>query len=567
MSRSTTTRTAPKPAEKSSPQPAPDQRWSWLSGFLEKRSLLLAFCLISAGAARIVTTYSQLSLTIDEPVHFACGLQFLGNHVYQYESQHPPLSRTMAALGPYLAGVRPTGNANATLETLGILNRSSDRDRLIWLMRLGILPFFLLAGFVVYYWARDHFGGAVAVLATCLFTLQPTVLAHAGLATTDMAQAACLGAAFLALLLWAESPSWPRAVLLGCATASAVLSKFSVLGYFPAAAVFAAGGYLLLERPSRSKLVALLKARAGTFALAVLTGAIVIWGGFLFSFGTPPGGHFKLPAPELFDGISVAFHHDVEGHRNYLFGQTSQRGWWYYFPVVLGLKTPLAFFVFLLAGLIAGFLRRWRTRTWVVCSFCLGVLVPSMTSNVNIGIRHVLPIYLGLSIIAALGLNWLLNKPSFVLQGAAAALVVWMIFSGVKQHPDYLAYFNELGGETPEAILVDSNLDWGQDMRLLANRLRQMGVKEVYMNVFEAVGNIDYVEAWYGFPKIKPLPSPGPAEGWNVLSLTAVKLTAAYKTASLTDFKIKDPWFERITPTERAGVFLLYYIPPGFVMP
>src|ERR1035437_5262146 len=90
-----------------------------------------------------------------------------------------------------------------------------------------------------HFWARHHFGNTAAVLATGLFTLLPPVLAHAGLATTDMALAACLGAAFFSLVLWAEAPTWKRSALLGLTGAAAVLSKFTALGYLPAAAVLA----------------------------------------------------------------------------------------------------------------------------------------------------------------------------------------------------------------------------------------------------------------------------------------------------------------------------------------
>src|SRR5271169_611950 len=116
---------------------------------------------------------------------------------------------------------------------------SGHPERELTLMRLGILPFFLLAAAVVYLWARRHFGNAVAAVATGLFTLLPPVLAHAGLATTDMPLTGCLAAAFFALMLWAEAPTWQHSLLLGLATALAVVSKFTALGYLPVAAVFA----------------------------------------------------------------------------------------------------------------------------------------------------------------------------------------------------------------------------------------------------------------------------------------------------------------------------------------
>src|SRR5205085_6969457 len=163
--------------------------------FLEKRSLVLAICLIALATLRIVATYSETGLTWDEPGHMACGLQYLAQHVYRYEAQHPPLARAMSALGPYLAGSRPLGGPNQDQEGVNVMYAGGRPARVMALMRLGILPFFALAGFMVFFWARRHFGNLVAVLAAGLFTLTPPVLAHAGLATTDMALAGGLGAA------------------------------------------------------------------------------------------------------------------------------------------------------------------------------------------------------------------------------------------------------------------------------------------------------------------------------------------------------------------------------------
>src|ERR1035441_3433916 len=212
---------------------------SALIPFLARRSLVLAAALIALASMRIVSTYSQMSPTWDEPGHMACGLQYLAQHVYRYEAQHPPLARVMSALGPFLAGARPLGIKNQDQEGVAVMYHDGHPERMLTRMRFGILPFFVLAACVVWLWARRHFGNAVAALATGLFTLAPTVLAHAGVATTDMALTGCLSAAFFALLLWAEEPTWQHSLLLGAATALAVVSKFTALGFLPAAALFA----------------------------------------------------------------------------------------------------------------------------------------------------------------------------------------------------------------------------------------------------------------------------------------------------------------------------------------
>jgi dolichyl-phosphate-mannose-protein mannosyltransferase len=276
---------------------------------------------------RIMATYSETGITFDEPGHMACGLQFLAQHVYRYETQHPPLARMASALGPFLDGARPMGNANQDFEGAAILYRNTHVLRTLILMRLGVLPFFGLAGLVVYFWTRRYIGTLTAVIATGLFTLLPPVLAHAGVATTDMALTAGLGAAFYALIRWAETPDIRRSVILGVATGLMVLTKFTALVYLPAAALLALASYVSVQRPAFHHLLTLIQQRAASFVLAVATGALVIWAGYLFSFGPVPGWHISLPAPEVFDGVRSALHHNSIGHPAYLLGRVSISGW------------------------------------------------------------------------------------------------------------------------------------------------------------------------------------------------------------------------------------------------
>jgi len=80
------------------------------------KSALVALLFIAIASLRIAATYQIFSFTIDEPGHFACGLEYLSKHVYRYETQHPPLARAMIALGPYLAGIRPLNDSNRNVE-------------------------------------------------------------------------------------------------------------------------------------------------------------------------------------------------------------------------------------------------------------------------------------------------------------------------------------------------------------------------------------------------------------------------------------------------------------------
>ena len=136
--------------------------------------------------------------------------------------------------------------------------------------------------------------------------------------------------------------------------------------------------------------------------------------------------------------------------------------------------------------------------------------------------------------------------------GAAAVLVLWMAVSGAVRHPNYLAYFNEFVGGEPEKVLVDSDLDWGQDTVRLARRLRELGVNKISFATF-GTGTENY-EAWPGLPPVEAMSPYAPVTNWTAVSPTAWKLTRynADPRARL--------WFEQIAPVERVGALLLYYV-------
>jgi hypothetical protein len=528
--------------------------------FLARRSLLLAAGLIALASLRIVSTYSELSPTWDEPGHMACGLQYLAQHVYRYETQHPPLARVMSALGPYLAGARPVGMKSRDQEGVAVMYQDGDPARTLTRMRLGILPFFVAAAFVVWLWGRLHFGNAVATLATGLFTLVPTVLAHAGVATTDMPLTACLSAAFFALLLWAEQPTWKHSLLLGAATALAVVSKFTALGFLPAAAIFAFLAYLMVERPGVSAVVAAVKTRALPAALAVFTGAIGIWAVYSFSFGSVSPWNIRLPAPEFFDGVRVALAHNTRGHTAYFLGEIRNTGWWYFFPVLLAVKTPLAWLAAVGLGLAVCWARRAQLAYWMPVAFAAGILLPAMTSHVNIGLRHILPIFTGLAILAGLGVLRLLERAARASWAGplAAALVLWLAVSGALQHPDYLSYFNELAGSKTERIVLDSDLDWGQNIIRLERRLRELGAAQVSFSDMNLPAH--HLMIWPGLPPVRNLDAFHPVEGWTAVSPT-MWMTRRYglSTRPLS----VPPWWAYYRPVEKVGTLWLYYLPPG----
>jgi len=293
-------------------------------GFLERHGWAIAVALVLVASIRIIATYRVFSHTYDEPAHIACGMEWLDKGVYRWEPQHPPLARLATALGPYLLGTRCQNTPNVDLESmthegLTILYYGHHYDLTLELARLGVLPFFWIACLVVYVWGRRYFSPPVAVAAVFLFSFLPPVLAHAGLATTDMALTAFLGAAFLSALIWVENPTLAHAARFGASTGLALLSKFSTLGFLPAGVGLALVWYFVTERPKLRWLIGAARKRIPSLGLAVLVACLLIWGGYRFSFN-------KVPAPELFQGIQDVMRHNAEGHPGFLLGQRSNTG-------------------------------------------------------------------------------------------------------------------------------------------------------------------------------------------------------------------------------------------------
>jgi len=391
---------------------------------------------------------------------------------------------------------------------------------------------------VVYRWGWRTGGPKAAVIATLLFTTLPPILAHAGLATTDFALCAMTAAATLAALDWADLPSRGRSVWLGALTGLAFTSKFSSLVFLPAAWLLMCGCHLAATRQSPRWLVREFWTRRRAVALAAAATALTVWAVYGFTFGRVDFLHLRLPAPRFFSGIHSVWVHSQRGHPAYLLGQRSPTGFWYYFPTVLALKTPLAMLVLLC---LAPWLMKNRRAAGLAAAFSAGIVLISMRSHIDLGVRYVLPVYVGFSVVCACAAA---EARGWASKAAVVGLIMWQIVSGDLVHPDYLAYTNEITGSRPEQFLADSDLDWGQDMKRLEAFLEHEHATSVTFAPF----NRTYSMAGHETIPMTPGDSGHPSPGWNAVSITIWKVFG-YPS-----------WADRIPPQRRIGrSILLWY--------
>ncbi|MBI5085708.1 MAG: glycosyltransferase family 39 protein, partial [Acidobacteria bacterium] len=322
-----------------------------------KAALCIFLLLTTIGLVRIVLTYRQVAQTVDETPNIACGMEWLDHGTYNLGPFHPPLARIAVAAGPYLAGLRSQGNPDRWKEGNAILHSRGRYARNLTLARLGTLPFFILATACVWLWGRRLMGETGALAAVFLFTNTPMVLAHSGLATTDMAVTAGVVFALYRFARFLQQPDPRRSVWLGIAFALAILAKFSSVPLVPLCGLSILAAYRIAERR-------LPPAHLRMWALAAAVALFVVWAGYRFSVGRmqelpdSPSvfwravGGIPLPAPRFLDGLMQVRTLNRDGHAAFLLGQVSNTGWWYFFPVALAVKTPLA--VLLLCASTAG---------------------------------------------------------------------------------------------------------------------------------------------------------------------------------------------------------------------
>ncbi len=537
------------------------------------RSDATGFCARLAVIAAFLAVYGWLqydncvakSATFDEPLHLTAGYLALHQIEHRLDPTHPPLLRLWAALpllGQPMPYVDMTGITKFTINEWTSRAYSIARqfvfgrgkgDEFMTRGRLMIAVFGVLLGLLIFSWADDWLGFGPAAMALGFYTIEPNLMAHSGLVTTD-AGVVCLmfGAVYFA---WRLQRRWTGFNLAGLAafTALAVVSKFSALILLVLLPLLLA--VAVWSRPAftwRRALVAL----ASTAAFTVFA----IWAvyGFRYSAGPAGAGLIKSAAapvvkhqlPQLADAaawidslhvLPNAFSQGLawslasaQALGGYLNGELSTEGWWYYFPVAFLVKTPIAEMILAAAGLV--FLCRRGTRQeWVDRVFLLVppalFLVVAMGSHINIGLRHILPLYPYVLLLGAVPIYEFLRlrRPAGWLAVGVSAAASLFLFA--RAWPVTIAYFNEFvgGPENGYLYLSDSNLDWGQHLKELNQWMQREKIDRINLAYFGSVDPASYGIYCTYLPGCPPVARTHPPQLPGYVAISSTLLTGRYE--------------------------------------
>lgn len=469
------------PSSPASPS-SPVRPFEWFT--LAALGLLSAFWCIAAARA--------LGATYDEPLYIKEGLERwrTGSTAVLMHYGTMPLPVDVQTL-PLAVYERISGNRIDPVANL--------HQVLPWARAFTLLFWWLL---IIHVWltARWLAGPWAGLLAAAFVACEPSLVAHASLATTDIAIAACLIALTYHFARTREAASWWKRIAWPAFWFGlAVLAKASGL-------VFGALCLFLIEGQRcgwwRGGTVRFRHSFRELMHIGLLGMAFVfIYCGsdfqpqrsFVHWAHTLPQGtwasvmvwiseHLRIFS-NAGEGIIKQVSHNVRGHGVYLLGETHPRALWYYFPVLLTIKVTIPLMI---GALLLG-LRRLRTRSWdgnwpLLCAVAL--LAFSLLCRVQIGIRFMFPLMTYLIIGLAVELvKFCREMPQRwsqrLMLTATGGSLAWTASAAVLVWPNGLCYVNPLWGGTREGyrLVSDSNYDWGQGVKELAAWQKKTGTE------------------------------------------------------------------------------------------
>lgn len=531
------TLTERSPSGKKQTHASTNSRWLIFSGV----AILLAILFL-----QLVLSVRQSSNTYDEGDHIFAGYESLKNADFGLNSEHPPLLKMWATL-PLLRmhlHVSPIQNRDFKIEAFldgkdflfknnadAILNRARSMAALVT-VALALLVFLA---------AREMFGTGGAFIALFLVAFDPNLLAHGAYVTTDAALTLGFFASIYTFYRYVKVPSAGRLVICGLAVGLALSVKHTGILVFPTLILLAISE-LWINRGTRSPVDPPRSSQSNigshvtrlVFALVIITAISItfLWACYGFRYRARPDGmelnpplaqyiqRLQRPRERVPVEIAARFHLLPESYldglvdvrlmsdfyQSYLFGKIYPHGVWYYFPAAFVIKSTIGFMALLLLAIVAIAIRKlrcWREILFLTVP-CIFYFAIAMGSGLNIGVRHILPLYAFLSVLAGGGAVAFIRADRRWIY-PVIALLVFHAVSSARAYPAYIPYSNELfgGPANTHNLLSDSNADWGQQLKVTKKYLDSHGITNCWFVYFDE-GVVD--TKYYGIP-CKPLPT------------------------------------------------------------
>jgi len=483
------------------------------------------------------------SATFDESVHVADGYLSLKNGDYRLDPGHPPLLRIWAAL-PLLCRSdvrvntqeidqsRPKDWVNGKFMEFSyrFMFLENDAERLLTPPRVMVLLLGISLGVILFFWILQWLGPLEAIAGLFIYTLEPNINAHSVLVTTDLGMTLLMFGTLYFLWRYNSNQNWLNIAGIAIMFSLAMVSKYSSLILGPLIILITLVVWV-------HKKLSILNV-ASMLSVIFMVSYISIWAFYSFRYrpSESEGWLFNFTAnipqtlfSRIVDWIDVhkllpnayiqgLFYTQrvTEGRDSFLIGKYSTHGFLWYFPVAFLIKTPIALIALFFSGLLVCCKKvgSWGFDGFVFCVIPAAIFLGcAMASPINIGLRHILPIYPFVILIAVLAIHVILSRKGLLRHSALGLCLFIYLIECLKVYPDNLAFFNQLvgGSDHGSSYLVDSNIDWGQDLKCLKKWMRYNNVSNVNLAYFGTASPEYYhidctlLPGSFGLPKKTPV--------------------------------------------------------------
>jgi uncharacterized membrane protein len=499
------------------------------------RQILILVLILLVQFSILFSEASFDSATTDENVHLPAGYSYLKFHDFRFNPEHPPLQKVWVALPLLFQEINLPTDFDALWQGAGrfeedtwrearefgeklLYASNNDADTMLLSGRLMTILFALAITCLVYIWSGKLWGVKGGIISAALVAFSPLMLAHGKLTNTEISVTLFYLLSVWWLIKFLRSPGWKTALILGLFFGLLQLSKYTAIIFLPIAFISLVYWLWRKKKIWKEELKRLLP----------WIGLVLLIGWLIITLAYFPKIKFFY-SPDYIKGLWLVVKHTAAGHSSYLIGQFSRTGWWYYFPFAFLVKSSLITLT-LVAGMMIVYFKnqiKLKPEHHIIIIAILVYFLSSMTSRANLGARHLLPIYPFIFVL----LGWwgtALNSKLKVIGGRlqlkvkifVTLFLILFIGDSLSAFPYHISYFNQIIGiENGYKYLLDSNYDWGQEMKRVARYQKEvLGGKVVYLDYW---WNGDLAPDYYGIKYIKMLPSMQEIKGTIVIGATS----------------------------------------------
>ena len=497
----------------------------------------IAGTIITLSVIISISSFWNDSPIVDEIPHIGAGYSYVVQHSYQFNPEHPPLAKDLAGLGLLALNLNQSAfsqkySANWPTDVNGqwnfgralIFQTGNDAVTLVRVAKIPGMIFFIISAWIVFIWTRKLFGDKAGLLAVFLFSFTPTVIAHSRLVTTDVALLFGVMISLYFLERYLENQNTKNFWIASVAIGFGQLTKFSAFLLIPLIIFLA----MVWAYANHKKLSGIIHIAWKTALMVVVGFAFVVGPIYQLHLLNYSGDKQKEDATVILSsygnrafadpviwasdkpvirpfaqyglGVLMIFQRNMGGNQTYFLGNMYNKAVKSYFPIVYTLKEPIPFLILFVMAVVGFFVyahsRERHLKEWLrnhfaetaIFSWALLYWATSINSNLNIGIRHLIPVYGGTAILVAGQLSVLYKhvKQKRAYIAFVGVMCAWLLAETLMIFPYYLTYFNQLAGGPAggHRYVVDSNLDWGQDLKRLADWVNVNNIQKISLDYF-----------------------------------------------------------------------------------